>query len=236
MFHSSEYELLDFGAGRKLERFGKFILDRPSPAADAFSKQSPELWQTAMARFERTTAENGVWHPHETLPDTALPGSWMIKHGTVNFLIKPTDFGHTGVFPEQQSNWDWLAEQIGLVSKPLKILNLFAYTGGSTLACAAAGASVVHVDAARNVVDWARENAALSNLSDAPIRWITEDAFKFVQREVRRGNQYDAIILDPPSYGHGPKGEVWKIDEHLPELLNLCGQLTQHQPQFILGT
>lgn len=231
MFAPAEYELLDFGRGRKLERFGPITLDRPSPAAEGVSPAKPGLWPSATARFERGTSETGKWISNDSLPE-----SWTISHGTLKFLLKPTDFGHVGLFPEQQANWDWLGHTIDSIERPLKVLNLFAYTGGSTLAAAAAGADVVHVDAAKNVVDWARQNARLSALEEAPIRWIVEDVMKFVRREVKRGNHYDAVILDPPSYGHGPKGEAWKIDEHLPELLDLCGELTNHEPTFLLAT
>lgn len=161
---------------------------------------------------------------------------WQIAHGPLQFELRPTPFGHLGVFPEQAANWDWIGARIRRAKGPLRVLNLFAYTGGSTLAAAAAGAEVVHVDAAKNVVAWARRNAELSNLADAPIRWITEDARKFVRREINRGERYDAVILDPPSYGHGPGGEVWKIERHLPELLADCGKLTEGRREFLLLT
>jgi 23S rRNA (cytosine1962-C5)-methyltransferase len=229
---SDEYQLLDFGAGRKLERFGRYLLDRPSPAAEAFEKRDPSIWNSADARFECRAAqsdEHGDW-----LPSDALPPRWTVECEHFRLELKPTPFGHLGVFPEQNSNWQWLREQVQRCSSPPKVLNLFAYTGASTLALAAAGAHVVHVDSAGNTVDWARRNAELSNLAEAPIRWIVEDALRFVRRECRRGNRYDAVVLDPPSFGRGPRSETWKLERDLPELLRLCGELTQQRPQFLL--
>jgi 23S rRNA (cytosine1962-C5)-methyltransferase len=165
-----------------------------------------------------------------------LPETWTICHDELQFQLKPTPFGNVGVYPEQAENWDWIRSQVKRSERRLKVLNLFAYTGGATLAAAAAGAEVVHVDAAANVVAWARRNAEASGLEDAPIRWIVEDAVKFCRREVRRGNRYDAVILDPPSYGHGPKGEVWKTERHLMSLLSLCGKLTVKRRVFVLVT
>lgn len=213
MFTPDQYELLDFGDGRKLERFGQFLLDRLSPSAETTRPAQRPIWREAACRYERTTGERGVWRPAD-----ALPASWTISHGDFRFELKPTDFGHLGIFPEQAENWDWLAEQVAKRDSP-KVLNLFAYTGGSTLAAAAAGAEVTHIDAAKNVVAWARRNAEISDLADAPVRWIAEDARKFVRREKKRGARYDVVVLDPPSYGHGVKGEVWRVDQHLPELL-----------------
>ncbi|MCC9606007.1 class I SAM-dependent methyltransferase [Blastopirellula sp. JC732] len=213
MFTPDQYQLLDFGDGRKLERFGPFLLDRLSPSAETSRPAQRPLWREAACRYERTDGDRGVWRPAD-----ALPSTWTISHGPFSFELKPTDFGHLGIFPEQAENWDWIAKTVA--TRPsAKVLNLFAYTGGSTLAAAAAGAEVAHVDAAKNVVQWARRNAEISGLTDAPIRWIADDARKFVRREVKRGSQYDLIILDPPSYGHGVKGEVWRVDQHLPELL-----------------
>jgi 23S rRNA (cytosine1962-C5)-methyltransferase len=235
MFDSTQYQLLDFGDGRRLERFGPVVLDRVCPAAESIRPAAPLLWSAADARFERLAAEKGNW----TLRGDP-PQSWTIVHGRMIFALKRTDFGHVGLFPEQAENWDWTAEQVRRSRSDragvMKILNLFAYTGGSTLAAAAAGAAVTHVDAARNIVAWARRNAELSGLGEAPIRWINEDAVKFVEREVRRGNRYDAVILDPPSYGHGPHGQAWRLADDLPRLLALCAELTAGRPRFVLLT
>ncbi|NUQ64965.1 MAG: class I SAM-dependent methyltransferase [Pirellulales bacterium] len=219
------YQLLDFGEGRRLERFGPLVLDRASPAAEKEGKGDPDAWRRADARFDQT------WQCRGDLPER-----WAIAHGKVMFELKRTEFGHLGVFPEQAANWDWLEERLRAERAPIKVLNLFAYTGGSTLAAAAAGAEVVHVDAARNIVAWARRNGELSGLADAPIRWIAEDAMKFVRRELRRGNRYDAVILDPPSYGHGAHGEVWRLSKHLPKLLAMCDELTAGRRRFVLLT
>lgn len=231
MFDVEQYRLLDFGGGRKLERFGTYVLDRYSPPAEDARKADATAWKAAHARFERTREDEGRW-----LPTDALPSMWTIKHGEIVFELQPTPFGHVGVFPEQAANWDWIAKQVARASRPLRVLNLFAYTGGSTLAAAAAGAEVVHVDAAKNTVAWARRNAELSGLNDKPIRWIAEDARKFAERELRRGNRYDAVILDPPSYGHGTKGETWKITRDLHALLTTCAKLTEGSRAFMLLT
>ena len=209
-----------------------------------FERANPDLWTQADARFEGRDEQRGQWTDRRELPER-----WTVAHGPLRFELKRTEFGHLGLFPEQAENWDWIARaavrQRGRLARMLRagetpalreVLNLFAYTGGSTLAAAAAGAEVVHVDAAKNVVAWARRNAELSGLADAPIRWIAEDAMKFVKRELKRGNRYDAVILDPPSYGHGPHGEVWRLSKHLPRLLDLCAELTAGRPQFMLLT
>jgi 23S rRNA (cytosine1962-C5)-methyltransferase len=239
MFSIDQYELLDFGGGRKLERFGPHILDRPSPAAGDVAPLLPSLWRRATARYERFDAEagqsadseRGAWltagKNDRDRSDPDLPASWEIHHAPLVFELRLTPFGHLGVFPEQATNWDWLRHAILKAGRPLEVLNLFAYTGGSTMACAAAGARVVHVDSARNIVQWARQNARHSGLEDAPIRWIVEDAALFVRRELKRGRSYDAIILDPPSYGHGPSGQSWRIDRDLPALLSDCADLTR---------
>jgi len=241
MFSTDQYELLDFGTGRKLERFGKLLLDRPSPAADFETRRHPTLWEKVDAQFHRQSDQRGVWKSA-----SALPESWAIERQTsepqrVVFEIKPTEFGHVGLFAEQAANWDWIEKQVRRAANlknanTIKVLNLFAYTGGSTFAAAAAGAEVVHVDAAASVVAWARKNAELSGLTNAPIRWIVDDAMKFVQRELRRGSHYDAVILDPPSYGHGPKGEIWKLQRHLLPLLSACAELTKDSRAFMLLT
>jgi 23S rRNA (cytosine1962-C5)-methyltransferase len=226
---------LDFGDGRRLERFGPVVLDRPCPAAESLRRAAPSLWSSADARFDRLEAEQGRW----VLRGDPIP-QWTISHGRMAFELKRTDFGHVGLFPEQAENWDWIAEQVKrqpcIATGAMNVLNLFAYTGGSTMAAAEAGAQVTHVDAARNMVAWARRNAELSGLGELPMRWIAEDAIKFVKREIRRGHRYDAVILDPPSYGHGSRGEVWQLAEDLPRLLDLCAELTTGQPRFILLT
>jgi 23S rRNA (cytosine1962-C5)-methyltransferase len=229
MFPSDQYQLLDFGDGRRLERFGPWRLDRPCPAAEGFAPAEPDAWLGPDGRFERTGRGEGRW-------SGTLPRQWTIAHGRIVLELKPTEVGHLGVFPEQAANWDWIARQLAADPSPAKVLNLFAYTGGSTLAAAAAGAEVVHVEAAQNTLARARRNAELSGLADAPIRWIAEDARKFVRRELRRGNRYDAVILDPPSYGHGPRGEVWRLSEHLARLLAMCGELTATRRRFMLLT
>lgn len=234
MFELSEYELVDFGGGRKLERFGAYLLDRPSPAAEDASCADPRAWLQATARYERTSGERGMWLSGGS--SVPLPRRWTIRHGPLVLELKATDFGHVGVFPEQVANWDWIAERIANAGRRVKLLDLFGYTGASTLAAAAAGAEVVHVDAARNTVGWARRNAELSSMASAPIRWIHDDATTFVRRELKRGNRYDAVVLDPPSYGHGAKGQAWKLADHLPTLLADCARLTCGEPCFILVT
>ena len=229
MFEDTDYSLLDFGQGRKLERFGPFTLDRPAPAAAGKRRARPELWESAHARYERESDKRGVWEGIKNLPPT-----WTVAHGRATFELKPNEFGHVGLFAEQAENWDWISRQMARANRPPKVLNLFAYTGGSTLAAALAGAEVTHVDAAKNVVAWARRNAELSGLTDAPIRWIVEDAPTFVARELKRGNRYDAVILDPPTYGHGRKGEAWRLQDGLLPLLKACGELTASQRAFIV--
>lgn len=233
MFAKDQYQLLDFGAGRRLERFADLILDRPCPAAGDHDMADPSAWQQAHARFIRGDNDKGSWN---ILARDELPQHWPIAHGPFRLELKRSPFGHVGVFPEQAANWDWIARQVQSAGRELKILNLFAYTGGSTLAAATAGAAVTHVDAARNTVAWARRNAELSGLADAPVRWITDDAVKFARRELKRENHYDAVILDPPSYGHGARGEVWRLSQHLPKLLAMCGKLTKGRRSFILLT
>lgn len=229
----SDYELVDFGQGRKLERFGGYLIDRPSPAADGLSRECPEtVWATA-ARFDRVTGDDGIW---TSGGETPLPERWQIRHQQFALELKATPAGHLGVFPEQAANWVWLAEEIIAAVRPVKLLNLFAYTGSSSLAAVAAGAEVTHVDAARNTVAWARRNAELSSLAQAPIRWIVDDAAAFVRRELKRGRQYDWIVLDPPSYGHGTKGTPWKLAEDLEPLLADCVRLWSPEPGGLLLT
>jgi 23S rRNA (cytosine1962-C5)-methyltransferase len=243
----SDYELIDFGDGRKLERFGDWVLDRPCPAAAGIKRARRDEWRKALATFEGERAADGVWAP-------AIE-SWASREAGVDvplgaerafrMQIEPLPSGQVGLFPEQWANWRWVAEQAGCSafsgaapgqSPGLRVLNLFAYTGGSTLAAAVGGAEVVHVDAAKSVVERSRQNAAASGLGDHPIRWIVEDALKFCRREAKRGNRYDAVILDPPTYGHGPKGEEWLIKRDLLPLLEVCGELVERRPKFVLVT
>jgi len=231
MFSPDQYQLLDFGCGRRLEIFGGLRIDRPCPAAEEVQPATPEVWRDAVARFDRGKAEKGVWRLGAERIER-----WNVTCEAMTFELKLTEFGHLGLFPEQAENWEWLDRQVRMASGPLRVLKLFAYTGGSTLAVAAAGAEVTHVDSARNVVGWARRNAELSGLAASPIRWIAEDATKFVRRELQRGNTYDAVILDPPSYGHGPRGQVWRLAEDLPPLLSMCSQLTAGRRRFMLVT
>jgi 23S rRNA (cytosine1962-C5)-methyltransferase len=237
-----QYELLDFGDGQKLERFGEVILCRPSLVAEGARKSRPELWVSATAAFHGPRTGDGTWSPN---PTQWAPADWSFTHRNkeevlLRLRLEALPSGQIGVFPEQRENWDWIARKIArsrdAAGRILRILNLFAYTGASTLAAAGAGAEPVHIDAAQNIVDRARANAELSGLADRPIRWIAEDAMKFCRREVKRGKKYDAVILDPPSYGHGPKGEIWKIESDLLPLLKLCGELTSESRAFILVT
>jgi 23S rRNA (cytosine1962-C5)-methyltransferase len=234
------YELLDFGDGRKLERFANIVVNRPCPAAEGVAKALPELWTQAVGRFRGPRTGDGSWAPNYK---SWVSAEWQFVHeGAASFRLQleALPSGQVGVFPEQRENWDWIARQVTKAKsgdeKPLRVLNLFAYTGGSTLAAAAAGAEVVHIDAAHSSVDRARQNALLSGFGDRAIRWIPEDAMKFCKREVKRGNRYDAVILDPPTYGHGPTGAAWKINEHLLPLLQLCGELTADSRKFMLVT
>ena len=237
---SKDYELLDTGREEKLERFGDVLLARPDPQALWEKSLGAGEWEKAQGRFERKGKE-GVWHENN------LPKEWTIEFGGLNFLIKPTSFKHTGLFPEQLSNWEWVASVLhktsplqGDIPRPSaesfvpNVLNLFGYTGGATLAAAKAGANVTHVDASKTAVAWGRQNAELSGLKDAPIRWITEDALTFVKREIKRGTKYDGVIMDPPAFGHGPTGELWKIEEDFLELLKLLPGLLSDKPLFVL--
>lgn len=241
---SEDYELLDSGREEKLERYGKVLLSRPDPQALWEKKLLEGEWSKAQGRYERKDKE-GEWHAKD------LPKEWQVSFGGLKFLIRPTSFKHTGLFPEQLSNWEWIrgilsansashspsaSEGVGvhvLQSLP-SVLNLFGYTGGATLAAAQAGAAVTHLDASKTAVAWARENATVSGLADKPIRWIVEDALVFVRREIKRGNKYDGIIMDPPAFGHGPKNELWKIEEDFIELVKLCQELLSEKPLFFL--
>ena len=224
----TDYELIDCGRGEKLERWGDQLLVRPDPQAIWNTPRTHPGWKHPHGRYARSSSGGGQWEKKD------MPERWTIRYGSLTFNIKPMNFKHTGLFPEQAANWDFAQEQIRRAGRPIRVLNLFAYTGGATVACAAAGASVCHVDAARGMVSWARENARSSGLEDAPIRWIVDDCAKFVEREIRRGRQYDAIIMDPPSYGRGPKGEIWKIEESVYPLVKLCTQILSDDPLFFL--
>ena len=231
------YELIDFGDGRKLERFGPWLLDRPCPAADR-PKNNRAAWQAATARFVGRRAGEGRWNPapdHWTTQELAWSAPMPAAY-PFTLQLAPLPSGQIGVFPEQLANWKWLARKVAAAPKPLRVLNMFAYTGGSTLAAAAAGAEVTHVDAARSVVTRARGNAAASNLADRPIRWIVEDALLYCRREQKRGKQYDAVILDPPTFGRGPADQSWSIERDLPRLLEVCGELTRERRRFMLAT
>ena len=223
-----DYEVLDTSKGEKLERWGDYTLVRPDPQVIWDTPKTLRGWKRPNAHYHRSKRGGGEWEFFD------LPEQWSIHYGSLTFQLKPFSFKHTGLFPEQAVNWDWFSDKIRSAKRPVKVLNLFAYTGGATLAAAAAGASVTHVDASKGMVTWAKENAASSGLSDAPIRWIVDDCVKFVEREIRRGNHYDAIIMDPPSYGRGPKGEIWKIEESVYPLIKLCAQLLTDKPLFFL--
>ncbi|MFA4999406.1 MAG: class I SAM-dependent methyltransferase [Parcubacteria group bacterium] len=219
-----DYELIDSGGGEKLERYGNIILSRPDPQA-IWPKANSEKWRKALAVFEGS--QKGRWNKK-----AKLPTSWLIDFGGLSFNIRLSAFKHTGVFPEQKSNWKWVEERID--KKQISVLNLFGYTGGATLAAAKAGAKVTHLDGSKVAISWARENAKISGLEQKPIRWILDDALAFVKREARRGNKYDGIIMDPPSYGHGPKGETWQIEDDLLKLLLLCKDILSEKPSFVL--
>lgn len=234
-----DYEVIDTSKGEKLERWGKYILVRPDPQVIWDTPKKERGWKNMNGHYHRSSKGGGEWEFFD------LPQQWQIHYNSpsfeqeLTFNLKPFSFKHTGIFPEQAANWDWFGKIISDVrkergSEPIKVLNLFAYTGGATLACAAAGANVTHVDASKGIVAWAKENAQSSGLIDKPIRWIVDDCVKFVEREIRRGNHYDAIIMDPPSYGRGPKGEIWKIEEAIHPLVKLCAQLLSDEPLFFL--
>ncbi len=225
----NDYEILDMADGRKLERWGKYILDRPDPQVIWKEKMHPELWRCAHAKYYRSNKGGGHW---ENLKE--LPSSWQVKYKDLTFNIKQMGFKHTGLFPEQAVNWDFMINKIKNAKRKIKVLNLFAYTGGATVACAYAGADVVHVDSSKGMVSWAKENIASSNLTDRYVRFIVDDVVKFVKREIRRGNKYDAIIMDPPSYGRGANGEVWNIEDNLYDLIKLCEEVLSDNPLFFL--
>ncbi len=223
-----DYELLDASGGEKLERWGTHILLRPDPQAIWATARTDRRWTRPDAVYRRSSSGGGAWEKN------ALPASWKIRYGELTFQVKPMSFKHTGLFPEQAANWDWAMEKIRSARRPVRVLNLFAYTGAATVACLAAGAEVCHVDAAKGMVAWARENAACSGVADRPVRWIVDDCAKFCQREIRRGRHYDAIIMDPPSYGRGPGGEVWRLEDDLWPFAAGVTPLLSDEPLFVL--
>ena len=223
-----DYEVIDTSGGEKLERWGEYILVRPDPQVIWDTPKKHRGWKKPNGHYHRSNKGGGEWEFF------GLPDIWQVHYKTLTFCLQPFQFKHTGLFPEQAVNWDWVGGKIKQSEQPVKVLNLFAYTGGATLAAAAAGASVTHVDASKGMVGWAKENAAASGLLEAPIRWLVDDCVKFVEREIRRGNHYDGIIMDPPSYGRGPKGEIWKIEEGVFPLIQLCVKLLSEKPLFFL--
>ena len=226
--HWKDYEVIDTSCGEKLERWGRYILFRPDPQVIWKTEKNVPEWNRLNGHYHRSSKGGGEWEFFK------LPEEWTISYRELNFRLKPFSFKHTGLFPEQAVNWDWCSERIREAGRPVKVLNLFAYTGGATLAAASAGASVTHVDASKGMVTWAKENAAASHLEDAPVRWLVDDCVKFVEREIRRGNKYDGIIMDPPSYGRGPKGEIWKIEESIYPFVELAAQLLSDDALFFL--
>ena len=225
----TDYEVLDTGGGEKLERWGDILLRRPDPQT-IWPRAQESLWKQAEAVYHRSERGGGEWEFLRKLPE-----KWTVSHGNLRFYVRPTGFKHTGLFPEQAANWIWMADLIRKSGrKDVKVLNLFGYTGGATLACAAAGAHVTHVDAAKGMVLWAKENRELSRLPEDRFRWIVEDALGFVRRELRRGNAYDGILMDPPSYGRGPSGEVWKLENELYNLVDTCSKALSGEPLFFL--
>ena len=223
-----DYEVLDTSDGEKLERWGKYYLVRPDPQVIWFTPKEDRRWRDFDARYARSNSGGGQWSRNR------LPERWQIRYRELTFNVKPMNFKHTGVFPEQAANWDFIDAQIRSAGRRINVLNLFAYTGGATLAAAAAGASVCHVDAAKGMVAWAKENAASSGLSEAPIRWIVDDCAKFVEREIKRGHRYDAVIMDPPSYGRGPSGEIWKLEKDLYPFVKLVAGVLSDEPLFFI--
>lgn len=223
-----EYEIIDCSKGEKLERWGDYILLRPDPQVLWDLPRKNPAWKKLNGHYHRSNKGGGEWEFFD------LPKPWSINYKDLTFHLKPFTFKHTGLFPEQAVNWDWFSEKIRNANREIKVLNLFAYTGGATLAAAKAGAKVTHVDASKGMVTWGKENAVASGLEDAPIRWLVDDCVKFVEREIRRGNHYDGIIMDPPSYGRGPKGEIWKLEEKIHPFIALASQLLSDNPLFFL--
>ncbi|HIS85677.1 MAG TPA: class I SAM-dependent methyltransferase [Candidatus Faecivicinus avistercoris] len=223
-----DYEVLDTGDGEKLERWNDIVLRRPDPQA-IWPKQRPEIWRRADAHYSRSAKGGGEWTFFKELPER-----WTVRYRDLQFYVRPTGFKHTGLFPEQAVNWDWMAGLIRAAGRPVRVLNLFGYTGGATLACASAGAKVTHVDAAKGMVQWAGENRRLAGIDETRVRWIVDDALKFVAREARRGNVYEGILMDPPSYGRGPGGEVWKLENELYGLVEACERVLAKDALFML--
>ena len=224
-----DYEIIDMANGEKLERWGNIKLIRPDPQIIWKSKSFPNEWRSANARYRRSNKGGGAWEYNKRLPE-----SWQVKYKNLIFNIKPMGFKHTGLFPEQAVNWDWMINKIKQSKRNIKVLNLFAYTGGATVACLSAGASVCHVDSSKGMTTWAKENVESSGLRDRPVRFIIDDVVKFVQREIRRGNKYDAIVMDPPSYGRGKNGEVWQFENNIADLVELCMNVLSDEPIFFL--
>lgn len=224
-----DYEILDMANGEKLERWGNVYLIRPDPQIIWKNKSFPEKWNIASAQYNRSSTGGGSWKYNKKMPQ-----NWQVKYKDLTFNIKPMGFKHTGLFPEQAVNWDWMVSKIRNVKRDIKVLNLFAYTGGATVACSYAGASVCHVDSSKGMTTWAKENIVSSGLADRPVRFIVDDVVKFVNREIRRGNKYDGIIMDPPSYGRGTNGEVWKFEENIADLVELCSRVLSDEPLFFL--
>ncbi len=224
-----DYEILDMASGEKLERWGNITLIRPDPQIIWKAKTFPNMWKKANAKYNRSNTGGGNWEYNNNLPK-----AWQIKYKNLTFNIKPMGFKHTGLFPEQAVNWDWMINKIKDSKREIKVLNLFAYTGGATVACLSVGASVCHVDSSKGMVSWAKENVISSNLQDRKVRYIVDDVIKFVNREIRRENKYDAIIMDPPSYGRGTNGEVWQFEENIFDLVNLCTKVLSDNPLFFL--
>ena len=224
-----DYEILDMANGEKLERWGNITLIRPDPQIIWKEKTFPEKWKKADARYVRSSSGGGNWSYKNKLPK-----SWKITYNELTFNVKPMGFKHTGLFPEQAVNWDWMMNKIQNSKREIKVLNLFAYTGGATVACLKAGASVCHVDSSKGMCEWAKENVTSSGLRERPVRFLIDDVVKFVNREIRRGNKYDGIIMDPPSYGRGANGEVWKFEENIAPLIELCMNVLSEKPLFFL--
>ena len=224
-----DYEILDMANGEKLERWKDVVLVRPDPQIIWKNKSFPEKWKNVNAKYTRSNTGGGHWDYNKKVPQ-----SWQVKYKNLTFNIKPMGFKHTGLFPEQAVNWDWMIDKIQNANREIKVLNLFAYTGGATVACSYAGASVCHVDSSKGMTTWAKENIESSGLGNRPVRFIVDDVVKFVNREIRRGNKYDAIIMDPPSYGRGANGEVWKFEENISDLVELCSKVLSDKTLFFL--